>query len=422
MTPEPTPTSSGLDVAVEERDAWERRLTITVPRERVDRARREIRDELGGRLDLDGFRQGKVPPEIVERRLSSLIDERTVQSLVSEAYREALTRKDLDPLGEPEVGNVQYRQGEELTFQVEVEVMPRLELDRVGGFQVDRPDVEVSEDEVDEVLDQLRGEHATWRPADRRPREGDLVRVRIARADRQEPPSVDDEYEFELGEGQALPDIEEAIRSLGPGEGDTFDVRFPEEVREEGQPEVRSLRVELQEVKEKELPPVDDALASRVGDFESVEALREAIREDVREHHREEAENAVREQLVDRVIEANPFEVPGVMVDNFLDRMIDAPDDADPQQVEAARRELRPRAERQIKRHLILEHLREREGLEATSEEVDARIEEIAEARSVDPGRVRRQLARNDRMGSVRRQISAEKVFAYLKDQSSVEG
>ena len=124
---------------------------------------------------------------------------------------------------------------------------------------------------------------------------------------------------------------------------------------------------------------------------------------------------------MDHVIEANPFEVPESMVEDYMDRMLDAPDDVDPEELEQARQQVRPRAERQIKRHLILERLTEREGLEATEDEVDERIREIADAEGLEPGAVRRQLARDDRMESLRRQISAEKAFDYLKEQSSVE-
>jgi len=169
------------------------------------------------------------------------------------------------------------------------------------------------------------------------------------------------------------------------------------------------------------LPPLDDEFASRVGDYGNMDELREAVREDVEAHHREEAENELRERLMDNVLEANPFEVPESMVDDYVDRMLDAPEDVDPGELEEARQQVRPRAERQIKRHLVLEHLAEREGLEATDDDVDERVGEIADAEGLEPGEVRRQLARDDRLDSLRRQISAVKVFEYLEEQSSID-
>lgn len=421
MTTDSTTAEKGLDVTVEEPGAWKRRLTVIVPEARVQEERGQVRSRLAKRLDIDGFRQGKVPPQIVEQRFGPTIDDQTVQSLVSETLREAFRQEEIEPIGDPEISDIGFLADDRLRYEVEVEIMPRIDLDRVGGFRVEQPDVDVESDEVDQVLERLREDEATWRPADREPGDGDLVTVRIRPADREEELSSDDEYQFEMGDGNALPDIEEAISTLEPGERETFDVHFPEALREEGQAEDRELEIELRDVKEAELPPLDDEFASRVGDVGSLEELREAVRDDVEAHHRDEAENEVRERLMDHVIEANPFEVPESMVEDYMDRMLDAPDDVDPAELEQARQQVRPRAERQIKRHLIIERLTEEEGLEATGDEVDGRIREIADAEGLEPGAVRRQLTRDDRMESLRRQISAEKVFDYLKEQSSVE-
>lgn len=421
MTPDPSTSDDALDVTVDESGAWKRRLTVTVPQPRVEEERGRIRQQLGKRLDIDGFRPGKVPPQIVEQRFGSTIDDRAVQAVVSDTFREALQQEELEPVGEPEIDDIRFLADDRLSYEIVVEIMPRLELDRVGGFQVERPEPEADEEEIDEVLQHLREDHATWRPADRSPEDGDMVTVRIRPADREEPLSADDEYQFEVGEGNALPDIEDAITTLEPGQRETFDVHFPEALREEGQAEDRELEIELRDVKEAELPELDDDFARQIGEFESLDELRDAVRDDVLAHHRDEAENEVRERLMDNVIEANPFEVPDSMVEDYMERMIDAPEDADPAELEQARKQLRPRAERQIKRHLVIEHLTEREGLEATDEEVDERIEEIAGAEGMEPGQVRRQLAREDQMESLRRQVAAEKVFEFLKEQSSIE-
>ncbi len=413
--------TGGLDVAIQERGAWKRTLTITVDPDRVARARSRVREKLAGQLDLKGFRKGHVPPEIVEQRYGPVVDERTVQSLVDSAYRDAVDAESLDPIGEPEVHDVQYREGESLTFQVDVEIMPSIRLERTGGFRVERPEISISEDEVDEILERLREEEAAWKPADRTPEEGDMVSVRIGPAD-DGPLDESNQYRFELGEGYALPGVEDAIMTLGPGESGTFEIEFPEE--ETGGAEVggtRHLRIELQEVKRKELPPLDDEFARQVGDYQDLAALRDAVREDVHEHKEAEAEDQVREQLVEGIIEANPFEVPEAMVEQYLDQVIDAPPEAPADEVEAARQQFRPRAERQIKRHLILNRLLEREGIEATDREMDERIRQMAESREVKPARLRRELAREDRLEGVRRQLAVEKVFDYLKSQSTIE-
>lgn len=419
-----TKTGGGVEVAVEEREAWKRRLTITVAPERVARARQRERKKLGKNLRLKGFRKGKVPARVIEERFGPAVDERTVRALIDEAFREALEQKSLQPVGEPSFGSVQYDPGESLTFQVELEIMPEIRVERTGGFRLRRPEVAVSDREVDEMLERLRNERALRQPVERKPEEGDLVSVRITRLD---PAAEGAEpegrpYRFELGEGYAIAGVEEAITSLAPGEAGEFEVNFPDDFDDEEMAgATRRLRIELVDVKEKRLPDLDDAFAADLGDFDSLAALRDAIRDDLRRHAEREAEETVRRSLVESIVDANPFEVPPAMVERYLDRVIEAPEDADPAQLEEARRQVRRAAERQIKHQLVLDTLIEGEGLEATEDELEAKVAELAERRGVSRAEARKRLARQGGLDELRRRIAVEKVFDWLLTRSTVE-
>ncbi len=416
-------SSTGLEVAVEEPGGLRRRLTITVPETRVTAARATERAKLAKSLKLKGFRKGKVPANIVEQRYGPLVDERTVHHLIEEAYRQVIEEKELFPAGDPTVGNVDYRAGQSLTFRVEFEVMPEINLARVGGFRVKRPDVVVQDEEVEQLLERVRNEQASWVPADRMPAVGDLVAVRIGPVDdsgeaAQEPKL----YRLELGEGYALPEIEEAIQTLSPGESGSFDIQFPSEGDDESvSGEQRAMRIELVELKEKQLPPLDDELARQVGNFENVEALEAAVRSDLLQHAEREADAAVNDQLIDAVIEANPFEVPDATVERYLSQLIEAPEDADPERIEEARQSLRPMAVRQIKRHLVLDRIVELEQLEASRDEVEAKVSEIAERRGMEAQKVRSELRREGGLGTLEKQLGVEKALEFLRAQSSVD-
>lgn len=426
-TERPDARTSDLDVTVEEVGDATRLLTVRMPAGRVERIRRRERDRLAGSISLDGFRPGQVPGRVVEDRYGEVVDERVRRTAAEEALRDVLEDADLRPVDRPEVTDVSYERGGELTFEARVEVAPAPELERIGGFRIDRPAAEVTDEDVDEVLGRLREDRAVWEPAARRPDDGDQVAVRITPLDDEGDPAErdgegsDEPYRFELGEGYAIPEVEEAIRSLEPGASGEFEVRFPDDFDDDDLAgATRTLHVELLEVKEKDLPPLDDALATQIGDFGSLEELREAVRDDLRSHREEEAEEEVRRSLLDSIIEANPFEVPRALVEQYLDRVIDAPDEADPERVQAARRRFYPRAEQEVKRQMVLDRLMEREGVEATEEEVDERLQEIAESRDAEPGDVRRQLARQKQLDGVRRHIATEKLFELLKEQSQV--
>lgn len=426
-----TPTDDTLDtdapgrlaINVREGERWTRILEVRVPADRMEEIRDEQRSRLGGTLDLQGFRKGKVPPEVVEQRYGDQLDELVIRSALDDLVREALKEAGVQPVDNPEIDSLHYEKGEALTFEAEVEVAPTVELERVSGFQIERPSTDVTDEDVEEVLDRLRDDHAVYEPVERPPEEGDQVSVRIVPVDQEGEPEgePEDPYRFTLGEGYAIPDVEEAITTLSPGESGDFEVTFPGDFsNDELAGSTRTLRVELLEVKARDLPALDDRFARQVGDFESAEELRSAVVEDLQRHREEEAEETVRRTLLDSIVEANPFEVPPAMVDRYLDRVIDAPEEADPEQVREARERFRPRAEQEVKRQVVLDRLMEREGYEATDEEVEARIRELAERRDQEPGEVRRQLSREGDLEGVRQHLAVEKLFDDLKEESGI--
>jgi trigger factor len=410
-----------IDVAVEVGDGWTRKLTITIPPERVGRARAAERKRLGKRVRIKGFRRGKIPADVIEQRYGDFLDEHVRSVLVEEAYREAVDETDLRPAGAAHITNVQYAPGDRLTFQAEFEIMPTVTLDRVGGFKLERETTPVTDEEVSEILERIRSEHADWSEVERSPVDGEKVSVAIEPLPEpdSEPTGEARPYQFVLGSGQALEDVESAIKGIEPGNAGTFEITFAGE-GEDAVSETRRLHIRLDSVEEQVLPDLDDALAAKAGDFEDLAALEEAIRSDLARHHEEEGEARLRGQIIQAVIDANPFAVPHALVDRYLDEMIQAPEDADPEKVREARTELAPLAEGRIKEQLVIDKIIERQELHASDEEVREEIERLAEARGISTAELRRQLAREGSFESVGRNLAVEKVFEYLKGESSI--
>ena len=410
-----------LDVAVEVGDGWTRKLTITIPPERVGRARAAERKRLGKRVRIKGFRRGKIPADVIEQRYGDFLDEHVRSALVEEAYREAVDETELRPAGAAHITNVQYAPGDRLTFQAEFEIMPSVTLDRLGGFKLERETAPVTDEEVGEILERIRSEHADWNEVERSPVDGERVSVAIEPLPEpdSEPTGEAQPYQFVLGSGQALEDVESAIKGNAPGNAGTFEITFAGE-GEDAISETRRLHIRLDTVEEQVLPDLDDSLAEKAGDFEDLAALEEAIRGDLARHHEEEGEARLRGQIMQAVIDANPFAVPHALVDRYLDEMIQAPEDADPEKVREARTELAPLAEGRIKEQLVIDKIIERQDLQASDEEVREEIERLAGAREISTQELRRQLAREGSFESVGRNLAVEKVFEYLKGESSI--
>ena len=135
---------STLRIDLEEQDSWHRRLTVTVPAGSVQTERGKIIQSLGGRLKLPGFRKGKIPASVVEQRLGSAVDKEVLDKVIGEAYRQALRIQSLEPISEGQVEDIQYKPREDLTFSISFDVQPIFELERLGGFNLQRPKIEVA--------------------------------------------------------------------------------------------------------------------------------------------------------------------------------------------------------------------------------------------------------------------------------------
>lgn len=421
-----------LHVDVSEPSSVTRRLSITVPAERVGRIRRQVAAQISRNVRVPGFRKGKIPESMMQKQFGQAIEQETLDRVIQETYKEALEKGDHQPISQGEIQNVHYHgDGGELHYDVQFEVQPKLELARTGGFVVPRPSDQIGDSDVDAVLERLRQERAALTPIEgQKPDYNDVVTVEITPLDQEDGEAQP--YEFALGEGQAIPAMEEAIMSLLPGEENDFDVAFPEDFPDPEQAgKTQRMRIRLDDVKRRELPTLDDEFAKGLGDFETVDALRERVRTDLSEDARRRADAGVRDALIGQIVEANPIDVPESMVGRYLDYMMGidpererkTPQERSPEQQERIsqlRDMMRPQAETALRRMLVVEHLADREGLRATQDEIDERVEKLAEAQGRAPADVWLELEKRGQLQGLEIEITEDKVFEWLRTHNTV--
>ncbi|MGD2068009.1 MAG: trigger factor [Gemmatimonadota bacterium] len=414
--------ATDLKIDLEEKERWRRTLSVTVPASVVTAERRSVLDRLSSRMKLKGFRSGKVPASVVEQRYGAAVNQEVLDKVIGEAYKEALRLESLNPISQGEVDEVEYEPDQDLVFSISFDVHPKIEVARLGGFAIERPAAEVADADVDRVVERLRDQNAAWQPAEEgKPESGDFVAVTVHMLEDGEPSGEPNHYDLVLGEGDAIPDVEAAIHTLEPGQTADFHVKFPDDFpNEERRGQEQHLRITLEGRKTKDLPEVDDAFARSLGEFEDVETLRARIREDLEGEALEQAEGAVRGQIMRNILDANPFEVPDSMVDRYIESLMGDTEGADPQQLARARAEIRPEAERAVKRILLVEHIADAQGLRADENEIEERIEKIAEDNESTPAHVYAGLQKAGRLEILEREITENKVFEFLKDRSEI--
>jgi len=398
-------------------------LAVTVPLEQVQEAEARATSAYQRRARLPGFRKGKAPAALVKKQFAEDIRQQTLEDLIRESWKAALAQEALKPVADPHIHNLKWDAGTggPVTFEFHVEVKPELALERIGKFHLKRTLPKVTEDQVLAQLNELREQKAPWTPVTGdKPKPKDLVQVTIAtrEGDQVKDPQP---YQLVLGEGRAIPEVEERIMGMLPGETVDATVRFPNDFPEEakrGQP--RDVRITLHEIKRQQLPELDDAFAREVGDFESLEALRKVVRADLEREAEREADAQVRRDLIEQIVQANRVVAPRPLVERALAVYAQAygiPEERWPDFAQ----EFRPVAEAQVRRDLILDWLVEHHNLRATEGELEQRLQELAARRGTPVAELRGALEKAKRLRDLERGLTEEKVFTFLLSQSTVE-
>ncbi|WP_309672960.1 trigger factor [Gemmatimonas sp.] len=397
-----------------------RRMQISVPADTVASYEEKAARKYATQARIPGFRPGKAPAAMVRKRYAAEVRQEAIELAMNDAFREAVEREGLKLAAQPHVHDLKAEPGQPLEFELHCEVRPELALEKLEGFTVARRDSVVTDDLIDEQIEKIREQKADWAPVEDKPAPGDMVTVMLSTADADGSLPEGKEYRLVLGGGQAIAGIEELIMETVPGGTTERQVRWPEDFPDESQRGATKLvRVVLTDVKRKSLPALDDAFAREIGDFDTVQILRDAVRADMGEHSKREADAEVRGQIIDQIVEANPFDVPKAWVMQLVDgymQMYGVPE-AEKQRFT---QEFIPMAERQVRRDLIIDTIAERESLTASASAVDARIEELAKARNVDPGQVYAQLQKSGRLQEIERELTEDRVFGWLLEKNPV--
>jgi trigger factor len=410
-----------IQITATKAEGAERRLQVAVPAARVAEARNKAAARVSKQVRIPGFRPGKAPAAMVRKQYAQAIDQEAVEALLREAFEQVLSKEKLDLATQPHAHDVKFGEDESLSFELHCEVRPTLEFNKLEGFRVMRPKTDVTEEMVQEQLDRLMEQRATWTPVEGKPSEGDLVTVTLATAEEDGTIPEGREYRIVLGAGQAIVGIEELVLGLAPGETVEKSVKWPDDFPDEAQRgKTKPVRATLTEVKRKSLPPMDDAFAAEMGDFASLQALKDTVRKDLAENLTREADAAARTQLLDEIVTANPFDLPP----SWVKQMVQAYAEAyriPQEEIVKFGDEIKGMAERQVRRDLILDTLAEKHALAAQESDVDAKVAEMAEKRGEDAGKLYASLQKAGRLRELERSITEERVFAWLLERNTIE-
>jgi len=435
MSPESGSENSSIRVTATEDGAVAHSLTVEVDAKRVGKAFDRAYRDLAKKVPVKGFRPGKVPRSVLEKLYAASVAEQLEHTLVAETLGEAILQSGVEPVAEPAVDADTPVAGANFSYRVRIEVKPEVVLPDTRGLPAIRPSVEVSDEDVDEQLDALRRQRAPVleEPEDTAVEEGHVVSVDfVGRVGGETFEGGSGQgVEIEVGSGQFIPGFEEQLVGAKAGEDREVVITFPEGY---GNPElagkVAVFACHLVAVKKRQILELDDEFAKDMGDFESLDALRDRIREDLTAARERESKQILRTTLMDALVERTDFEVPPGMIERNLERQLEAahqrmqgqvPDDAIAHQLGQWREQWRDRAEREVREMLILEAVARAEQIEVDDSEVEARTEEMATQAGADPARLKQAYGEEAFVRVLKGQLLDEKVLDFLAGAAKVE-
>ncbi len=385
-----------MKVNVEELSPIKKVMHVEIPKEDVTKELEKAYRNLKSSVNLKGFRPGKVPMSILERRFGKQVHAEVSGELIQSSYGKALGEADLTPVGEPSLDQPELvEKGQPYSYTATVEVVPALDDLDLGGMELEERTHTVDEAEIDSQLTMLQKRSAELRNVEegRSVRDRDIVIIDYEGFQDGEPLEAagkTENFQVEIGSGRILKDFEEQLVGMKADEAKEIQVRFPEDYYNHGLAgRDVTFKVTVKEIKEEILPELDDEFAKDLGEYETLDELKEAIKKDLEQKYSAETNRQLREQVVDKLIAKAPFELPEALVESELSTMVQnaqgmmaqrgvTPDQSE-EGVKALSEKYRPLAERKVREYILMGKVIEQEAIELTDEMLDKAYQRFAD-------------------------------------------
>jgi len=420
-----------MRVEVEELGACKRRLQVEETPEVVRAAWEEAFSRVQKQAKLPGFRKGKVPRSMIKIHFADDVRQEVARHLIPDVYRQALAETQIKPVEDPDLQEVRLEEDAPLVFSAVVEIKPDIALGAYTGLAVSHTPTPLTDEEVEEAIGQIREQHAEYRAVERAADIGDLVIVDYTLTPEDMEPRSESGYGFVIGQSQVMKEIDEAAIGLVPGGTRETRLRFADDHRNEAlRGKSGAATVTLREVKEKILPALDDEFAKTVGAFETLDALRAEVRKELLARRERDNRQALEEKIVEALLAAHEFQVPdalvmrqvGHTVEHARERVRRQGVDPDklPWDYQKLVADLRPGAEKAVRRTLLLEAIAEKESLAPGEADVDAEVEKIAQASQRPAPAVRSMMEQSGDLDGLRFSLRERRTMDFLIERAQV--
>lgn len=408
-------------------------LEVSVSVAEVEQETERVVAEIQKKVKLPGFRPGKAPVSLVKARFAGDIRQDVLEKLVPKAFRAAVDKDHLEVVGTPDISDVHFHAGEPLTFKADFEVAPTFDLGDYRGILVNYSEPEVTDGDILARLNEIREQKAEYVNEDPRPlADGDYAMISLESLSGVQPKITQDEVTLKIGDEATVAAFSEHLRGAAPEESREFDVTYPEDYeRKNLAGRTVRFRGTVKAVRRKELPELNDEFAKDLGDYQTLDEVKDAVRKAILRDREHRAQEEAKGQLIDKLVDAHDFPVPKAYVERQIEINLEnqlrtlAAQGIDPKSIKLdwnkVRETQRPKALRDVKASLLLDKIGERESIMATQEEVDKEVQRIARQQREAVAVTRAKLQKEGAIGRIAGAIRTEKTLNFLFEHARKE-
>ena len=435
----PTETTDAAKADTTNKDI-RREISVEIPAAEVARETELQIQRYQKSARLPGFRAGHVPASIIKQRFGDGLRADVAEALIPKYFRREAEKLGLIPVSQPRVTDMHMHDGEPLTFKASFEVLPEIQVEGYKDLRADKPEIAVTDEEVEQELERLREQRATYTSVEGRPlAEGDFAQASMDGkpkdgkdvADAKANPVHMDDVLIEIGGKNTVAEFSQNLTGASAGDERTFDVSYAEDVADKrlaGKTFVYTVKVNG--IKQKSLPELNDDFAKEVSEFSTMDEVRKQIRENMEAERRHTAERESKDKLVAELVKRNQFEVPESLVDRQIDLRLERGlralaaqgmkmEDLKKMDLPRLRAGQREQAVQDVKSSLLLERVADLEKIEVSDEEVNRELEALAKQSKQTFEAVRARLTEDGGLDRIRNRIRSEKTLEFLYHQSA---
>ncbi len=424
-----------MKIELEEIQSCVKKISVEVPLERVNEEKSAVYAELAKTVAIPGFRKGKVPRKVLEKRFAKSVLEDAAQRIIQNTYKEAIESNKLRPVGDPMIDDIVIEENEPISFTATVETFPEIEIGEISGMKFQRKIRKAGEAEIDRIIESHRMQHARFEPVEDRAVEDDdypLLDYSATKDGAELELLKGENKQVHIAEGNMLEDVYTNVIGMKKGEEKEFEATLPKEFPD---PELAGakahFKVRVNEIKSKTLPELDDQFAREVSEFDTLEEFRADIRSNIEKRNQSIAQNDLREETLTRLIEKNPFDLPPRLVEKQAEALAQRAERRFASQgvdmsssgldYEKFREKYLSDAVRELKEQALMAAYGKAENINVDKEDMDREIESLAAMMGQSKEATTRQLAESNGLDGLYQKIFRDKVYEAMMEKITIE-